>query len=175
MSRSSAALAAFSAAGSSPVSVTDTLAPDCPSAPNWMRAPGMSASIAEARFSNACCDTLRSPRGTRLTVTVADRTSPAERACGPMPAEVGVPMEAKIPATSGSPFSRSAIRCATASVSASVAPGGSSTEISERPRSEAGMKSMGSIRARPIDPAKNATPSASVIQRRRRAMRSSRR
>ncbi|OWK20798.1 hypothetical protein AJ88_26750 [Mesorhizobium amorphae CCBAU 01583] len=71
----SASLAFSSAAPSSPTRVIDTLAPEEPSAPNWMRAPAMSLSLGEVSASNSCWLTVRSARGLRLTVTVAVRTS----------------------------------------------------------------------------------------------------
>ena len=56
-----------------------------------------------------------------------------------------------------------------------VDPGCSSTEIIERPRSVAGMKSVGSFVASAIEPAKKAMPARSVIQRWPSALRSSHR
>jgi hypothetical protein len=61
---------------------------------------------------------------------------------GPAPPD-SVPMLAKTDTTSGRAFMMRVACCTTASVSATVAPGGSSMAMEARPRSAPGTKSCG--------------------------------
>jgi hypothetical protein len=167
--RSRSRTAPSSATGSSETSVTASLAPLWPSAPKRKRAPGIRSSCGRSAASTCCWLSVRSARGTSVTIMLASRGSPSRvvlpSAGPPPPPELRVPSEAKTEATSGRAFMMRVASCTAASVSASDAPGASSIASEARPRSAAGTKSCGISGTIATDATKKAVAPASVTQR----------
>nr|WP_052120341.1 hypothetical protein [Inquilinus limosus] len=164
ISRSSARAAALSFSASSPVSTIDTsLPPLSPRKANRMS--GIRDSSSRAERSNALRVIWRSPRGLSTITRLALATSSLEALASAAAAPPAPPMAAKTWSTSGRCCSSAAMRPATASVSARVAPGGSSTCRFEIRLSLSGRKPEGSSGTSSSDPARRAPAAARVAPR----------
>jgi hypothetical protein len=158
-SRTTACAAASSAAASSLFSTSCIFTPlSC--APTWKRAPGSSASRVRICASMSLIEVSRSLRWASVSVSTARRASAAAPGAKTSPLEPP-PTDANTPFTPGTDCAPMRACSATAHVSASVLPGGSSTLTCVCARSLAGTKPVGSSPTSATEPAKNrAAPSA---------------
>ena len=162
-SRSTCWAAAFSATASSLRSTSCIFTP-VSGGPTLKRAPGISASRVRICDSIAAIDALRSLRWLVVSVNVALRASAEAPGAKASPLEPP-PTDENTCWTSGTVMAASRVRSASARVSASVLPGGSSRLICVCARSDAGTNPVGSSGTSETEPIKNAAAPKAVASR----------